>query len=235
MERTTKNTSLPDSKNKPIYIGVNGLLKIPTAYAAVNDSAPTTYDGVFPELFYGFYSGSYGIDIGLIFRNQQWQVFAQSPNALDGTTYAQETLLSALAPDNVVEIKSYLGTTNKLHLDIIKGGTTVKNFVVTLKSAAYTAFKAGSYINREMNVVTNRTGKYLFTGAYFINAHWYNCTLTTTSYSYIKWDNTFGDVIINKDQDGEIWDRSLISHSASMENGFIKDIASIDFRKYKTT
>lgn len=233
--RATKNESLSNSKNKPIYIGVSGTLKIPTAYAAVNDSAPEVYDGVFPELFYGFYAGSYGIDIGLIFRDQVWKVFVQSPNALSGTTYGESAISPTLRPDDVIEVKSYLGGTDQICIDVYKGGTKIKSFIGKLKPAAYTAFKGGSYVNKEMNIATNRTSGYLKTGAYFTNAHWYDCTLTTTSYSYVKWDDTFGHVIINKDggDDREIWDRNLLSHSASVSNGYVKDIASIDFRPYK--
>lgn len=219
--RTTKDTS---------FIGFNGKLKIPSYYASINDSSPEIYDGVYPELFLSFCNKDCFLDIGLVYKNNNWKIFCYSPNSLKGTSYVDFDLKFQVNPDDVLKINTYLENGTLIFKISKENKEQIEK--INLKDGSYKKMKNGCNISREMNIATNRTDGYISSQAYFINAEWQESTLTTYNYQYIKWTNLFGAFIINKDTNNDVeeWIPDKVFFEHIHINGYAVDKASINFK-----
>ena len=217
--------------NSQIYVAIASKLQIPSEFDCVSDSSGQ-YDGIFPEFFHGFYKGStYGIDIGVIYRNKKWML---SFHALNKATKNPQDPLSgeekvvSLTAGQTYVLKSSLVPPNYLRTSIeTTGGSVLGIFDIYITQNAYNAFAAGAAINRECCIAANRN-PYIPSAAYYKNAKFFESTLTTTSGTYVKMSTSNSRRNIYSD-DGTI-DSTRYRYSESETNGYVSDTSSISFR-----
>lgn len=178
------------------YKEVYGWCKIPTSYA----SSPTTQ--TYPELFYGFYYSSYGLDVGIVQKNGGWIV---TTNFNSATTYNNEplwgeykvngnTVVFNLSPDDLVYMHAWVTLENSIYyinFYMSKTGRNGTDLMSTYKrklsnAAGSRFYNSGAEINREIALASNSTN-YESCGAYCLNAQWKACGLKTASGTTYTW------------------------------------------------
>lgn len=102
---------------------------------------------------------------------------------------------------------------------------------VNLKSDAYESFKKGSFINRELNLASNRDN-YINERLFFEDAKFGNATLTAVekinnSY-YVAWDDTFGDLQVYSDE--KYNPHPYVESRTRVRHGFVEDRVSMNLR-----
>lgn len=177
------------------YVEVYGHCSIPEYYAA----SPST--GTYPEIFFGFYYGAYGIDMGIINRNGDlWNLASNALSTTSTVSWHESTKQISLSPGQQVYVWAYLdgedlvGRFSTIGRDDTNPATS-DQLRVPLISAAATRFnRYGAVINREIALASNSDPEvYLHSGAYLGNGKWNACGLTTTTgYTYTWTPNLTG-------------------------------------------
>ncbi|ABR50251.1 hypothetical protein Amet_4170 [Alkaliphilus metalliredigens QYMF] len=208
------------------YIGIASTLKLPNNCGFEKDSAATVYDGVFPEFIHGFYKNSYGLDVGVIYRDKKFKLFYHSfSNTCNPTDGDVEVNVSKR---DTIELKTYLSG-NKILAEAWKNSVKLKTLSIPLTSAAAQAFAGGAKINRELVIAANRH-PYIPCDAYFSDTTFSKSTLTTTSYTYEKLRISNSKLLRYADEG--TMDRSRYGYLPPTEDsgGYVIDTGSCDFR-----
>jgi hypothetical protein len=212
--------------NNSKYIGIASKLKLPANCNCENDSTPTTYDGVFPEFIHGFYKSSYGLDVGVIYRNGTFKLFYHGfANTLTKTD--DEIAINASKGDTI-ELKTYLSGT-KIVAEAWKNSVKLKTLDVPLTTAAAQAFAGGAKINRELVIAANRN-PYIPCSAYFSDTTFSRSTLTTTNYSYEKLRLSTSTLLRYADEGTMNGNRYGYLTPTEDSDGYVIDTGSCDFR-----
>jgi hypothetical protein len=159
------------------YIGVGTDLTLPSRVAS------DKIKGIKPEYILGFYGGSYGLDIGVLYQDYQFKLFYW---ALSGTCGVQGTndnthvTIPNVSVGEKITLKAYLNG-SKITCEAIKNGTKIASLDAPLTSNAVTEFKKGCYINRELVIASNATSSYLPCNIYTYDAIFSNGFVTRVS------------------------------------------------------
>jgi hypothetical protein len=168
------------------YIAVAGTLKLPNSCDCRSDSSTSVNDGVFPEFFFGFYKGNYGLDIGILYRGQgnsakTFRLFCNGfANTVNNANHYVE-LSTGISKGATITLRSYLSGNNLL----LTVDNRPEQISVPLKSEAVSAFMGGAKINRELTCASNTS--YITSPAYFSDTTWSNTTMTDTSNRLRDW------------------------------------------------
>lgn len=215
--RTTNNSN---------YIAIASTLKLPDRCNCENDSAPGVYDGVFPEFIHGFYKSYYGLDVGVIYRDNTFKLFYHG--FANTCTVTDNEATMNVSNGDTIELKTYLSGT-KIVAEVWKNSAKLKALDVPLTTAAAQAFAGGAKINRELVIAANRN-PYIPCAAYFSDTTFSRSTLTTKSYSYEKL--RISNSTLSRYADEGTMDGSRYGYLPPTEDsdGYVIDTGSCDFR-----
>lgn len=222
--RATKNSN---------YKGVTTTIDLPSKCGCENDT-PGKYDGVFPEFIHGFYGGSYGLDVGIVFRNNQFQIFYHS---LKGTcTYQDPTndnppvVLSSVDKEDTIKLRTTVSNHSQIILaEVLKNNYCIGSYEVPLTKGAYNHFKEnGAIINREILMASNRHN-YIPCNAYYSDILMRDTSLTTIHNHTEKLTKRNSVRKIFSDE-GNL-NGSLYEQDSWEDSGYIFDLGSCDFRE----
>ena len=206
------------------FVRVEGTLKLPLDFS---NSVDDGIQGVFPELFYGFYNTSgVGMDIGVMCRgNSGWKVFCYG-DIVEGHGWSQEVPIH-LSKGQIITIGAQVGA-NDTMICTVNG----KSYNFKLNPGKGKLLSGGCQINREMNLVPQSyTGCTLLkTNAYFKDAQWSHTDLYTVDGTKLKMGSAMTVYEENPDYGEVNYDTSCIVHSAVADSSYVKDIVTIDFR-----
>ncbi len=112
--------------------------------------------GAFPEFFHGHYKGVYGLDAGILYKDNKFYLFIGGLSTTTQTSWYESTAVS-ISKGETVKLKTHFGSTNEIIVEVYKanGTTLIKSLVGQLKSEAYNSLIAGHVINRELNIAIN--------------------------------------------------------------------------------
>ncbi len=216
--------------NASNYVAVAGVLKLPNSCDCRSDSAIGVNDGVFPEFFFGFYKGIYGLDIGILYRGQgsgtkNFRLFCNGfSNTVNNTSHYTEEIMAGISKGDTITLRAYLSGNN---IVLTVDGYS-KQLITPLTVGAASAFNGGSIINRELTCASN-SSSFIPSAAYFSDTTWSDTTMTTTSGSYVKLSTTNSKLSHYADSgtmDGSRWGYVDLGNV----NGFSKEYGSCDFR-----
>lgn len=218
--------------NNSNYIGINSTLKLPDNCEIQEQSSSTVNDGVFPEFFHGFYKGSYGIDVGVIYAGDETFKLCHWSNAITCKTaddrWGEKEI--NVSRGDTIQLKTYLNG-NNITIEAWKNSIKVDSLDAPLSSGAVQTFSGGAKINREITMASNRY-PYIPSDAYFSDTTFSRSTLTTTSYSYEKLRLTNSEILRYAD-DGVTMDGNRYGYVTPVvedSDGYVIDTGSCDFR-----
>lgn len=216
--------------NASTYIAMASTLKLPTLCACEPDSAPGVYDGTYPEFFHGFYAGSYGLDIGVIWYQDgrfgiNYHTFTNTAAVTDG----EFSITTGVGKGDTIELRTYLSG-QLLVAQIYKNSNWMHTSQITLTSAAATRFAQGCTINREIAMASNNAANGgIPSDAYFSDTKFSNSTLTTTGGAYVALSSS-NSTLLAAYADNRTIDSSRYGRSTGSTNGFVWDQGSCNFR-----
>ncbi|SHK63192.1 hypothetical protein [Tepidibacter formicigenes] len=195
------------------YIGVRSFLKLPDICKGVRDNGGN--NGIHPEFVHGFYRGStYGLDIGVIYRNGDWKLFYSGFSSTLKKIY-DETSVS-LNLGETVELASYIDFGKEaIVVKVEKNGRTLGVLDAPLCSTAFNEMKKGCDITRELLMATNRTSGYVPEEARFEFAKFFKGTLTDKYWNYTPF---VGGYEGSKGDEPYLYDSSRVKHLGALEN-----------------
>lgn len=209
------------------YIAIASTLKLPNNCACEDDSALGVYDGVFPEFMHGFYKSIYGLDVGVVYRDDIFKLFYNSFSNTCTSTYNEKDI--NVSKGDTIELKTYLSG-NNIIAEVWKNSVKVDSLDVPLTSSASQSFAGGAKINRELVIAANRN-PYIPCDAFFSDTTFSRSTLTTTSYSYEKLRKSNSVLTRYADEgtmDGNRY--GYITPVVEDSDGYVIDTGSCDFR-----
>lgn len=134
------------------YIGVKSDLTLPRTVAS--DSRK----GIKPEFFFGFYRGSFGIDIGVVYESYAFRLFYWTSANVPPSGYKRgsdnDPDIGASVGEKIT-LKAYLNGSN-ITCEAIRqnGQKTILN--CPLSPEALAAYRQGASINRELNIAADK-------------------------------------------------------------------------------
>lgn len=212
------------------YIGVVSTIKLPKRCGSQNDD-PGKYNGVFPEFIHGFYAGGYGIDIGIVYRNGNFEIFY---HALNGTckytdpTPSNPPVRLNVSKGDTIQLKTYINNNGRsIVAEVWKGSNRLGFYETEFTSSAARKYVHGARLNREIVMAANRKN-YIPCSAYFSDITMSDTMLTDKDYSHEKLTKHNSELKIFSDE-GRM-DGYKYGERTSESNGFIVDMGSCDFR-----
>jgi len=212
--------------NDSKYIGIASTLKLPNNCNCQDDSAINVFDGVFPEFIHGFYKNGYGLDVGVIYRKENFKLFYHSLSNTCATPDG-DTIIDVSKGD-IIELKTYLSN-NKIVTEAWKDSVKLDSLSIELTSAASKAFAGGAKINRELVIAANRN-PYIPCNAYFSDTTFSRSTLTSTNYEYTKLRISNSSLLRYPDEGTMDGNRYGYLSPTEDSNGYVIDTGSCDFR-----
>lgn len=216
--------------NSSSYKSILSTLTLPSLCNCQEDSTPTTYDGTFPEFFHGFYAGNYGLDAGVVFKNQQWNLFyhtlSNTATPTDGMV-----VLPGVAKGETVLLSTYFDSNRQVVVaQIFKNYALLKSITVPLTSGAASRFAQGATINREICMASNnaQTGG-IPSNAVFSDTTFVKSTLSTINDSYPALSNSNSRLLPPFADNRPIDTSRYGTGTGTSSDGFVWDMGSCSF------
>ncbi|AFS79774.1 hypothetical protein Curi_c27810 [Gottschalkia acidurici 9a] len=137
------------------YLGVQSDLTLPTAVSS--DSRV----GIKPEYMFGMYADKYGLDIGVVYQNNEFCLFYWSLSDEESGSWHTCIQRGSTAdpsiranPGEKITLKAYLNG-NKITCEAIRSNGSKTTLDALLTSEAVEQFQKGAYINRELVIAAN--------------------------------------------------------------------------------
>lgn len=221
------------STNNDDLIGIVSNIRLPNRCGCQNDDYGK-YNGVFLEFIHGFYKSCYGIDIGIVYRNEKFQIFY---HALNGTceysdpTPSNPPVILDVNKGDLIILRSYINRNGQsLVSEVIKDEQMIGKYETYFTKQASKAYIKGARINREIVMAANRKN-YIPTNAFFSDTKMFNTMLTNRYYEHIKLSKSNSKLKCFSDENN--MDSSKYGIIVTKEDGYINDMGSCDFRGLK--
>ncbi len=222
------------------FVEVESKIYLPvTCYCRENSPVNSGYNGAFPEFFHGFYKGSsYGLDIGIMYRNGSYRLFFYSYKNTQSTqwfTSSKTFNIGDTYESRLFTLKSFFQNGYLVTRCYNSSGTLVASLDVFLEPAAYASMSQGCTINREMCLALNKNsaGEYTLPApCYFSQAKWTQTKMKTASGTVVAMTNSNTTTQHGKKDNGTPDNTYAKNDSLNvMEGGYVADVATATFDK----
>lgn len=164
-------------------VKATSVLTLPSSATYRANTTPGVH-GAFPEFIHGFFTGKYGFDAGLMYKDGEFKLFYYGTDDTAVTTWDERSVpANSAALGKTVTFSTHF-TSTKYVMISTSIGSYAASLLVQLTDDAYEAMTNGCMFVREMVIAVNpeSNGSILVpTGASFTTATFKNTDLITAS------------------------------------------------------